>query len=327
MLDSNFDRNPASKISVIIPTSNRPDLVTRAIQSVQNQDFEQGIEILVVINGNDNRTAIELAQLDTPNLKILQIPESGASHARNAGVNAASSEWIAFLDDDDEWFPEKLKLQYAAAIASPATYPIIASKLIARTPKGDFERPRRVPFPGEPLSDYLLGRNGFFQGEGLIQTSVIFTKRSLLLQIPFRQLPKHQDWDWILRVSQNPDVAIEFIPDVLAIWYLEENRTSVSSKVQYENSLNWIRENRHLVTPRAYAAFLLIEVSAQAAHQGHWHQFPKLLMEALRLGKPKPIELLLFFTMWFFPVELRRQIRAKLSRSTTPKHSSEVQQA
>jgi glycosyltransferase involved in cell wall biosynthesis len=327
MLDSSLT---VPKISIIIPTCNRPDLVTRAIQTVQNQDFDQSIEIIVVINGNDQITTAALSHLSTPQLHVLQISEAGASHARNAGVNAARSEWIAFLDDDDEWFPEKLSRQYAAAIASPAKFPIIASKLIARTPKGDFDRPRRFPNPGEPLSDYLLGRNGFFQGEGLIQTSVIFTKRELLLKIPFRQLPKHQDWDWILRVTKDPEVTIEFVPDILAIWYLEENRMSVSSTVQYENSLTWIRENRYLVTDRAYAAFLLIEVGAQAAHQHHWPQFLKLLTEALRHGKPKPIELLLYFAMWLFPVELRRQIRATLTRSKSPiasTRSNDIQEA
>lgn len=322
-----LDSKNTPQISIIIPTCNRPDLVTRSIQTVQHQDTSQPIEIIVVINGNDTITASALAPLKIPHLKILQIPEAGASHARNAGVNAATSEWIAFLDDDDEWFPEKLSRQYAAAIASPAKFPIIASKLIARTPKGDFDRPRRFPNPGEPLSDYLLGRNGFFQGEGLIQTSVIFTKRELLLKIPFRQLPKHQDWDWILRVSQDPEVAIEFVPEVLAIWYLEEKRSSVSSVAQSENSLNWIRENRDLVTDRAYAAFLLVEVGSQAAHQRQWQQFPKLLTEALRHGKPKPIELLLYVAMWLFPVELRRQIRAQLTRSKPAVIPTEIQEA
>ena len=313
------------KISVIIPTHNRPELVKRAIASVYAQDIDQAstiVEVIVVINGNDVVTRSTLASLDDSNLKILDIPEAGASNARNVGVKTAVGEWIAFLDDDDEWLPQKLRLQYAAAIASTASNraisnPVITSKLTARTPKGDFDRPRRFPKPGEDLSDYLLGRTEFFQGEGLIQSSVIFTKRNLLLEVPFSLIPKHEDWEWVLRVAKRSDVTIEFIPEVLAIWYLEENRTSLSSKHNYQGSLDWITRNRDLVSPTAYAAFILVEVGSQAAQQQQWPLFPKLLKLSLTQGKPNAIVLLLYLAMWLLPLELRRKIRAMLTRKKT----------
>jgi glycosyltransferase involved in cell wall biosynthesis len=309
------------KISVIIPTHNRPELVKRAIVSVYAQDLDQAstiVEVIVVINGNDVVTRSALESLNTSlnysNLKILQIPEAGPSHARNVGVQKALGEWIAFLDDDDEWLPKKLRLQYEAAIASNVSNPVIASKLTARTPKGDFDRPRRFPKPCEDLSDYLLGRTGFFQGEGLIQTSVIFTTRRLLLKVPFSLIPKHEDWEWVLRVAKRSDVTIEFIPEILAIWYLEENRTSLSTRHNYQGSLDWITRNRDLVTPTAYAAFILVEVGSQAAQQQQWKLFPKLLKLALTQGKPNAIVLLLYLAMWLLPLELRRKIRAILTR-------------
>jgi glycosyltransferase involved in cell wall biosynthesis len=312
------------KISVIIPTHNRPELVKRAIVSVYAQDLDQAstiVEVIVVINGNDVVTRSALEPLNTSlnysNLKILQIPEAGPSHARNVGVQNALGEWIAFLDDDDEWLPKKLRLQYEAAIASNSSNPVIASKLTAHTPKGDFDRPRRFPKPGEDLSDYLLGRTGFFQGEGLIQTSVIFTTRRLLLEVPFSLIPKHEDWEWVLRVAKRSDVTIEFVPDVLAIWYLEENRTSLSTKHNYQGSLDWIIRNRDLVTPTAYAAFILVEVGSQAAQQQQWKLFPKLLKLAFTQGKPNAIVLLLYLAMWLLPLELRRKIRAILTRKKT----------
>lgn len=315
----------AIKISVIIPTHNRPELVKRSIESVYAQDlsngssietlsFEANIEVIVVINGNDVVTRSALLSLDYPNLHILQIPEAGPSNARNIGVQTAKGNWIAFLDDDDEWFPQKLRLQYEAAIVSQSPNPLIASKLIARTPKGDFERPRRFPKPNEDLSDYLLGRSGFFQGEGLIQTSIIFTTRQLLLEIPFSLIPKHEDWEWVLRAAKRSDVTVEFIPEVLALWYLEEQRTSLSTKHNYQGSLDWITNNRDLVTPSAYAAFLLIEVGSQAAKQQQWAMFPKLLTQALTQGKPNAIVLILYLIMWLLPLELRRTIRTHLTR-------------
>jgi glycosyltransferase involved in cell wall biosynthesis len=312
------------QISVIIPTYNRPDLVKRAIASVYAQDLENAstiVEVIVVINGPDTVTRSALTRLDYPNLNVITIPEAGASVARNAGIKTAIGYWIAFLDDDDEWFPHKLRLQYAAALkhiaSQGAKNPVIASKLIARTPQRDYERPRRFPKINEDLSDYLLGRSSFFQGEGLLQTSVIFTTRQLLLEVPFPSIPtKHDDWEWALNVIKRSDVHLEFVPEILAIWYLEENRTSLSTKHNYQGSLDWINRNRTLVTSTAYAAFVLIEVGSQAAAQQKWGLFPQLLKLAWTEGKPNAIVLCLYLAMWFLPLELRRKIRARFTRQT-----------
>ncbi|MEB3294337.1 MAG: glycosyltransferase family A protein [Synechococcales bacterium] len=311
---------PSPLISIVIPTCNRPDLLQRAIASVMAQTFTAW-EILVVINGSDTVTAVTLEQIQDKRLQWLQIAEAGASHARNAGVNAANTDWIAFLDDDDEWLPEKLEKQWKLVKNNSAQYSIISSQLIARTPKGDFVRPRRFPGDRESISDYLLGRTSFFQGEGLVQTSTILTQRQLLLQVPFRQLPKHQDWDWMLRALSASDVQLKFVPEVLAIWYLEEKRRSVSSQVNWQHSLTWIRQNRALVTPQAYAAFLLVEVGSQAAQSRVRSQFIPLLKEAFQQGKPNAIVLLLYLAMWLLPIETRRSIRAKLTRRSAQSHS------
>ena len=68
------------------------------------------------------------------------------------------------------------------------------------------------------------------------------------------------------------------------------------------------------MTPTAYAAFILVEVGSQAAQQKQWKLFPKLLKLALTQGKPNAIVLLLYLAMWLLPLELRRKIRAILTR-------------
>jgi glycosyltransferase involved in cell wall biosynthesis len=303
------------QVSVIIPTGNRSQLVQRAIASALAQTLT-AIEVIVVINGPDATTETHLQDCTDPRLRVMRIAAAGASHARNAGVQAAQAEWIALLDDDDEWHPAKLAKQLALAQTSSAQSPIVATQLIARTPKGDFLRPRRFPRSDEAISDYLLTRRSWFQGEGLVQTSVIFTKRALLIAVPFQQIPKHQDWDWLLRVMSHPGVELSFIPEPLATWYLEEARTSVSSQMNWQNSRNWIRTNADRVTPAAYASFLLIEVGSQAAKSREWSQFWPILREAIGQGRPTPISLVLYLAMWLMPMDLRRSIRAKLTRQT-----------
>jgi len=302
-------------VSVVIPTFNRSILVKRAIHSALTQTLNE-IEVIVVIDGPDEATRAGLAEINDPRLNVVELPTSrGANQARNAGISAAKGEWIALLDDDDEWLPQKLEVQIKAASRSPHACPIITCRLIARSPKGEFIWPRRLPTSAEPLSEYLLARNSLFQGEGLIQTSMLFTKRELLQKLPFRNdLTKYHEWDWLLRVSHLTGVAIEFVPEPLLIWYIEENRQSLSYLPGWQESLSWIQENRHLVTPRAYAAFVMTVVSMLAANERDWMAFGTLLREAVQFGKPKAIDFLLYTGMWLIPQDDRRKLRALLEK-------------
>ena len=75
-------------------------------------------------------------------------------------------------------------------------------------------------------------------------------------QHPFKsgQL-KHQDTEWLLRVGALPGAKVIFVEEVLAIHYIEEERASVSSKANWRYSLEWIRRDRHLFSPRALTGF------------------------------------------------------------------------
>jgi glycosyltransferase involved in cell wall biosynthesis len=307
-------------VSAIIPTRNRPEVLIRAVNSVLGQTY-QDLEVIVVVDGPDEPTLKALHQIDDSRLRIIALSASlGGAGARNAGVESAQGVWIAFLDDDDEWFPTKIELQLAAAEQSTSGLPIIACPVIARRPQGDFIYPRRHPKPSEPLSEYLLARNSLSFGEGLLQTSGIFTKRELLEKVPFRtDLRKHQDWDWLLRATNSQDVEVKILEQPLAIWHRPKQNKSISSTLDWSHSLKWIQESRNLVSPRAYAAFVLVEVGAQAAAQGLWTEFLPLLWQAVRIGRPQPIDFFLYFGMWFIPRDTRhlyRWLRGKKTGDT-----------
>ena len=99
-------------IAVIIPTHNRAALLDRAVQSVLGQTFRD-FELVVVDDGSTDGTAeLPIFKNSDPRLRYIRFPENeGVSSARNAGVKATSAPWIAFLDSDDEWLPEKLEKQ------------------------------------------------------------------------------------------------------------------------------------------------------------------------------------------------------------------------
>ncbi len=106
-----------SAISVVIPTFNRSDLLRRALDSVLAQTCPAG-EIIVVDDGSTDGTA-ERVRERYPEVKLIAQENRGVSAARNTGIDSSSGDWIAFLDSDDEWLPEKLEKQMAMLVNHP----------------------------------------------------------------------------------------------------------------------------------------------------------------------------------------------------------------
>ena len=304
-------------VSTVIPTRGRPELLLRAVRSVLAQTLRE-IEVVIVIDGEDKATelALEFLAQEDGRVRVIALSTSvGGSDARNRGVAAASGEWVAFLDDDDEWLPSKLQAQLEAVTASTAPVVIGTCKIIARTPGNDYIWPRRMPEPDEKICEYLLARRTLSRGEGSIQTSTFFVRRALMQAEPFKsgQL-KHQDTEWLLRVGQLPGAAAVFVNEVMAIHYIEEERASVSSKANWRYSLEWVRRDRHLFTPRALTGFVFHQIAPEASEQGEWSAFPLLFLEVLRHGKSTLRDYAIFLAMWLLPRRRRRRLRDWMAR-------------
>jgi len=101
------------KVSVVIPTYNRQDLVLQAVQSACAQTA-RAHEIIVVVDGSTDGTADALRR-HYPEVIVYEQPNRGLAIARNAGLSLATGDWVCFLDDDDLWHPRKLAFakQYA----------------------------------------------------------------------------------------------------------------------------------------------------------------------------------------------------------------------
>jgi glycosyltransferase involved in cell wall biosynthesis len=304
-------------VSVVIPTRGRPELVERAVRSALAQTLRR-IEVIVVIDGEDRVTELTLAAMARHDARLKVLPLStrvGGSDARNRGVQAATGEWIAFLDDDDEWLAGKLEAQLDVVMQSRAPIIIGTCKMIARTPRRDYVWPRRMPREREQVGEYIMVRRSFTRGEGYLQTSTFFVRRSLMLAQPFKsgQL-KHQDTEWVLRVGRLPGVEVLFAQQVLAIHNIEEERPTVSNQANWRYSLEWSRRDRSLFTPRALSSFLMLQIAAEASDQAEWRAFFVLAFEALRYGKTKPFDLAIYLAIWLLPRRRRRRLRDWVSQ-------------
>ena len=104
-----------SKVSVIIPTYNRGEVVLRALRSVFAQDH--AVDQVIVVDDGSTDDTIERVERNFPGVELIVQTNHGVSHARNRGIERARNEWLAFLDSDDEWLPGKITAQLAAIMS------------------------------------------------------------------------------------------------------------------------------------------------------------------------------------------------------------------
>lgn len=297
----------------MVPTLQRPDLVTRAVRSALAQTVT-AIEVIVVIDGPDPATRQALDELGDSRVRPIELSErGGAPNARNVGAQHARAPWTALLDDDDEWLPEKLERQLAVAKAASAPHPVVVSRLVNRTPRAEIVMPRRVPEPGEPISEYLSRRRGLFHGDGFVQTSTIMAPTELLRRVPFTVgLRRLQEMDWTIRVTGHDGVALLFATEPLVVWHTDEDRPRVSFDLPWRQQMEWLHRIRPLVTRKAYAAIVMSIISSMAAPTRSPKVCWTLWRDAHRHGRPGLLDYVTFLQVWLLPAKVRQGLRDQL---------------
>ncbi len=187
-----------NRISVIIPTYNRAALIERAVQSVLDQGYPE-LEVIIVDDCSSDNTEAVVTAMNDPRVKFIKHTENrGANAARNTGIKAASGDYIAFQDSDDEWMPGKLARQIEAFREAPADTGVvytafwrIESKEKTYTPAKD------VLTTNGDLLEELLKRN-------FITTQSILVKKACLEEVGLfdETMPRLQDWELLLRLAK-----------------------------------------------------------------------------------------------------------------------------
>jgi glycosyltransferase involved in cell wall biosynthesis len=248
------------KISVVIPTVFRSEVV-EAIASVRGQTIERSdVEIVVVadrpyeqLNASLQKQFSEVDQL------IFTGGGAGAPAARNLGVKASRGEWIAFLDDDDFWEPEKLEKQLAVGGPALASGGVVVSSRV-RQVKGQQDA-AAPPVPthcfreDEEVERYLFEGRSPSLGRASMFTSTLLVNRSLALQTPWNEdLKRHQDWDWLIR-AQRAGAAIYQLDAVLSFQRVGSHG-SISASTDWESSLAWARSWKASWSRQTYVDFI-----------------------------------------------------------------------
>jgi len=189
------------RVSVIIPTFNRCGKVVRAIQSAVEQTFIDR-EIIVVDDGSTDATQNTVDQFPDPIKFIAHSSNLGVSAARNSGIRHSNSPYIAFLDSDDYWLPEKLKVQIEFLETHTNVQVCQSEELWIRNG-------RRV----NPMKKHIKPSGNIFEPSlklCLVSPSAVMIRRSLLDEVGLfdESLPACEDYDLWLRISCHYPISL-----------------------------------------------------------------------------------------------------------------------
>lgn len=246
---------------------------------------------------------------DTTNILVICTGgDKGANYARNLGTQLTNCAIVAFLDDDDLWFPIHLAdhIENLTQTAAAISYSFAEIWPIHGPGKPRYS-PRRALSNGEDVSEYLFKRASFRSDEGRIQTSTIVTRRDFAITMPLdNNLRIHQDWDWVLRIAA-ADESITCVPHP-TIRYVDHNQSRISTSHTWQDSLEWAQARRGYFTARAWTDFQLFVVGGRASKSGALAAVPAILKQI------DTRQITLRTTLIFMAMFGRNLIRRKLSK-------------
>ena len=230
------------------------------------------------------------------------------------GVQHARGQWVALLDDDDEWMPEKLKEQMEVA-RSAAPNCIIITRFIDSRPNAQIVQPGVPPRPGQPVSEYLFAETsvlGF--RNGFMQTSTWLAPRQVFLDVPFTKgLPRNQETDWLIRAVPALSLDVHVVWKTLAIFHNESSVGRITSRSDWRDTMQWAVSGGHF-TPKALAFFFATVCIPAARLSGEPVSVFWSLLKTVRAagGKFTAKSAWLFFAGWFVFPYGRFGLRSKL---------------
>lgn len=249
-------------VSVIIPTRNRVTRLLAAIESVRSQTLHD-LEIIVVDDASTDGTATALAALAAgePRLCVLHHDKPlGAPAARNRGIERASGRFVAFLDDDDEWLPNKAERQVEHLLAHPEEQAVSCHHELLDHARGSFA------FRGPTTLDRrdLLWDN--FAGSTSL--CMMRTPRSNDGPRFDEQLASMQDWDLWMQCGRRGPIGV--VPAVLArhVAHADE-RITTNAVAQVAGRRAFLERYSDEMSPRCLDyQRMRLRLAEQRAHRG-----------------------------------------------------------
>lgn len=251
---------PKALISVVIPTYNSSQFITKTLDSLKVQTFKN-FEVIVINDGSRDKTEERILKYISSNpdlsIKLINQTNKGIAGARNMGVKKSQAQYIAFLDHDDAWYPEKLEKSYRILLAQPEVSVVChdeymrdvanANKIIRRLRYGPYVK--------------NMFRKLLFKGNCLSTSAVVIRKEAILETGLFNERPEYstvEDYDLWMRISKKH--RIYFLSEVLGEYIINDRNASLNYEMHYNNQIKALRENFKEYSQRKVFDFLLIRL-------------------------------------------------------------------
>ena len=288
----------SASVDVVIPSRNGAATIVPALESVLNQSVLPR-RIIVVDDGSDDGTAALAAGLDSPLIEVITTPAIGVSHARNVGIQASRATFVAFLDCDDQWHPEKLRRQLQVFAANERAVVVVCGHAVLNPSMA----PKAVYMP------HLRGRvfRDLVAGSGAICPSIVMVRRAALLRAG--------GFDERLNFGEDDDLWLRLA---------KEHEFDTSADV-----LSYVMANPDSVTRRqldeSHVAEMLLQYVSVFERRCADDPIPFTLVQRLRKLLVRTAMLRRLSIRWLLEVRAQLAHRApRLSRKIWPNHASFV---
>ena len=284
------------KVSVIIPTHNRADLIQTAINSVLDQTYNDYEIIIVDDHSTDNTSAVVKKFKDQRIHYVQNSGKYGPSASRNLGISAASGDYVAFLDDDDEWMPNKLEKQITAMDGCLENVcGIYSNRLMINKITGETysENPGVETIKGNLLSQLMI--------KNPIHTSTLMIRKTCLDKIGLfdENMRYMEDRDLWIRLAMNWDY--EYIDEpLIKAYYHGNSHLSHNLEGQTQGRGILLRRYQHLLKKNKKSwSQLYVCQGAQYCQKNEMAKGRKNLLKGILIYPFNKIALFHFFTSLF----------------------------
>lgn len=255
-------------VSVVIPTVGRKSL-SNAIRSAQRQ-LDCSIEVIVVLDKIENEPAVKAlcAKMDA-----IYLPGTGlgAPSARNIGLSYASGDYIGYLDDDDEWVPEKCSVQISQIrlqVNPDQCFSVALSNFRSSQNQIVQVQGKSKLSIGQNIANYLVERKTIRYGSTYFQSASLLGPNALMKKTTWdEKLSKHQDWDVFIQLVMSHDAHPVQISQKLVI-ISQGSSGSISRSPNWQGSLHWANKHRAKLSGRAKSDFAYIHIVGNAIAAG-----------------------------------------------------------
>lgn len=296
------------RVSVIIPTGNRVEALARAVRSVLEQSYKD-LEILVIDDGASDETAGVVANFHGAPIRYLRHgTRRGSAAARNTGIREAASEYVAFLDDDHEWYPEKLMRQVQCIAASPVEVGgVYTGCFIIERSTGEI-RDQLVPRARGDLHQALLG------GNCIGSASSMLMRRSCVEEAGgFDEgLASFYDYDLWLRAARHH--RFEYVREPLLKYYVEGEECWITSDAFVRGLERMLKKYGESAAFRRKCAVYYLRLGVQFCEARQFNAGRRALLRAVRLrpSAAEPYVYLILAVLGGDSVRLARRAKARL---------------